>query len=265
MLLAIDVGNTNIVLGLFEGADLKTYWRLETSLRKSADEYGATITQMFRVDGYSCSVVDSVIISSVVPTMAYTLQHISEKYFSCTPLFVDASLELGFKICYDDPSALGADRIVNAAAAVSMFDGPVIVIDYGTATTFCGIDELGNYLGGVIQPGIKISSDALFEKTSKLPKIELVAPERIIASNTIGGMQSGVVYSAVGATEYFVRRMKEEIMESAREGGIENPRVPLVIATGGLSSLVADNTSSIDVVDKMLTLKGLQILWELNS
>jgi len=265
MLLAVDVGNTNIVMGLFNDGDSPVIsWRLETSQRKSADEYGSTIAQMFKVDGYKISDVDSVIISSVVPTMAYTLQHISEKYFSCTPIFVDPSLNLGYKLFYDDPKSLGADRIVNASGALALFDGPVIIIDFGTATTFCGINELNEYLGGVIEPGIKISSDALFEKTSKLPKIEIQAPSKIIGTNTISCMQSGVVYSAVGATEYIVRRMKEELKEDAKEKGIDSPKEPLVIATGGLSSLVADNTDCIDVVDKLLTLKGLNVIHKLN-
>jgi len=256
MLLAVDVGNTNIVIGLFEGDVMKGFWRLETSQRKSADEYGATLKQLFRVDGYDFDIVDAVIISSVVPNMAYTLSHIAEKYFNCKAMFVGPEMNLGYKLTYDDPKALGADRIVNAAAAVSMFDAPVIIIDYGTATTYCAVDENDVYVGGVIQPGIKISSDALFEKTSKLPKIELSAPEKVIGTNTVHCMQSGAVYSAVGATEYIVAKMKEEL------GGSKDP---LVIATGGLSSLVADNTNSIDVVDKLLTLKGLLVLYELNK
>lgn len=255
MLLAIDVGNTNIVAGLFSGRELKQFWRMETSLRKSADEYGTTIRHLFRVDGYLYGDVDGVIISSVVPTLNYTLQHMCEKYFGKVPLFVGPEINTGLKILYDDPKALGADRIVNAAAAQVYYPGAVILIDYGTATTFCAVNSAHEYLGGVIEAGIKISSDALFEKTSKLPKIELITPEKVIGRNTVECMQSGALFSAVGATEYIVARMKAEMHEEK----------VTVIATGGLSDMVAANSKSIDVVDKMLTLKGLLVLWELNS
>lgn len=254
MLLTIDIGNTNIVAGLFEGRDLKQFWRMETSLRKSADEYGATLRQLFRVDGYSASDVDHIIVSSVVPSINYTIQHLCEKYFGITPLFVGPELNTGFTIEYENPRALGADRIVNAAAAVVYYPGNCILIDYGTATTYCALTADRRYLGGVIAPGIKISSDALFEKTSALPKIEISTPEKVIGKNTVECMQSGVLLGSVGATEYLVKRMKEEMGGDAA-----------VIATGGLSGLVSDNTDCIDVIDKLLTLKGLQILWELNS
>ncbi len=255
MLLTIDVGNTNIVVGLFEGRELKQFWRMETSQTKSADEYGATLRHLFRIDGYGYDDVEGVILSSVVPNLNYTLQHLCEKYFGKTPMFVGPELDTGFTICYDDPKALGADRIVNAAAAQEYYPGAVILIDYGTATTYCAVNSRKEYLGGVIEAGIKISANALFERTSKLPKIELVQPERVIGKNTVECMQSGSLYGAVGATEYIIAKMKEEM-------GEENVTV---IATGGLSDMVASCTKSIDVVDKMLTLKGLQILWERNS
>lgn len=254
MLLTIDIGNTNIVFGLFEGEELKRYWRIETSLRKSSDEYGATFRQLLRVDGYEPSIVDSIIISSVVPSINYTMQHLCEKFFNFTPVFVNAELNTGLTIEYENPKALGADRIVNAAAAVELYKGACILIDYGTATTFCAVSSDRRYLGGVIMPGMKISSEALYEKTSKLPKIEIVAPDRVIGRNTIECMESGIIYSNVGATEYIIKRMKEEMGEPAT-----------VIATGGLSGVIAEHTDSIDVIDKLLTLKGLKILWEKNS
>lgn len=254
MLLTIDVGNTNIVIGLFDDRELKQSWRMETSQRKSADEYGAIMRQLFRVEGYDSEIVTDAIIASVVPSINYTLQHLCEKYFGCTPMFVSADMYTGLKIEYDNPNALGADRIVNAAAAAVLYKGASIIIDFGTATTYCALTSDRRYLGGVIAPGIKIASDALFDKTSRLPKIEIVTPEHVIGKNTVEGMQSGVLLGNVGATEYLVKRMKEELGEPAT-----------VIATGGLSSIVSENTNCIDVIDKLLTIKGLQILWELNS
>lgn len=254
MLLTIDVGNTNLVIGLFEGKELKQFWRMESSPKKTADEYGAIIRQLFRLDGYDASDVENIIIASVVPSMNYTIQHICEKYFEKTPMFVNSDMKSGVSIEYENPKTLGADRIVNAAAAAAEYKGACIIIDFGTATTFCAVTAERKYLGGVIAPGIKISSDALFERTSSLPKIEITNPQRVIGKNTIECMQSGVLFGNVGATEYFVKRMKEEMGENAT-----------VIATGGLSNMVADNTDCIDVIDKLLTLKGLQVIWALNS
>jgi len=253
MLLTIDVGNTNIVLGLFEGKELKYFWRMETGTGKSADEYGASIRQLLRVDGLDLKDVDDVIISSVVPSLNYTLSHLSEKYFNRTPLFASTYMNLGFTIEYENPKALGADRIVNAAAAAVLYPGNVIIIDFGTATTYCALTKDKRYLGGVIQPGVKISADALFEKTSKLPRIEIIAPKKAIGKNTVECMESGVVLGAIGSTEYIIDKMKKEM-----DGDVT------VIGTGGFSGLIAEHTDSIDIIDKQLTLKGLQILWEMN-
>ncbi len=259
MLLAFDVGNTNIGLGVYDGAKLVQNWRMETDKNKSADEYGMIIHQLFRYAGLSPEDVDDIIIATVVPSILYTLQHLSQKYFRTKAIVVGPGIKTGLIVKYDNPKQLGADRIVNAVAALHQYGGPLIVIDFGTATTLCAVSENCEYLGGVIAPGIKISSDALFEKTAKLPRVDLEAPGHVLCRNTIEGIQAGVVYGNMGMTERIVSMMKAEIKASSG-----SDKEPLVIATGGLASLMASGTDCIDHVDKLLTLKGLQLIYEKN-
>ena len=213
MLLAFDVGNTNIVLGVFEGKKLIQNWRLETDMGKSADEYGMIINQLFSYEGISSKDVSDVIISTVVPSVLFTLQHLSVKYFNRRAIVVGAGVKTGLVIKYDNPKQVGADRVVNAVAALEKYGGPLILVDFGTATTFCAISDKSEYLGGTIAPGVKISSDALFEKTSKLPKVELYEPGHVICKNTIESMQSGLVYGHMGDCDHIHHPMKKELIE----------------------------------------------------
>ena len=259
MLLAFDVGNSNIVLGVFKDGELIQNWRLETDNNKSADEYGMVISQLFAYEGLDFKDVKDIIISTVVPSVLYTLQHLSQKYFNKTAIVIEPGVKTGLMIKYDNPKQVGADRIVNAVAAHAKYGGPVIVIDFGTATTFCAISENAEYLGGAIAPGLKISSEALFEKTAKLPKVELEEPGNVICRNTIESMQSGLVYGHMGMVDYIIKRMKEEMAEYCPGQEIK------VIATGGLSGMIDAGIDSIDYVDKMLTLEGLKLIYEKNK
>ncbi len=259
MLLAFDVGNTNIVLGVFKGKELIQSWRLETDNNKSADEYGMIINQLFQYENLDTKDVKDIIISTVVPSMLYTLQHLSSKYFNNRAMVVGAGIKTGLVVKYDNPKQVGADRIVNAVAAFSKYGGPLIIIDFGTATTFCAVTDKAEYLGGTIAPGLKISSDALFEKTAKLPKVELEETGKTICKNTIESMQSGLVYGHMGIVKYIVDKMKAELKEMCRY----NKDVK-VVATGGMATLIENGVSEIDFVDKMLTLEGLQIIYEKN-
>lgn len=260
MLLAFDVGNSNIVLGVFEKGKLLTNWRLETDTSKSADEYGMMINQLFTYEGLHMEDVEDIIISSVVPSMLFTLQHLATKYFHERAIVIEAGVKTGLIIKYDNPKQVGADRIVNAVAAYAKYGGPLIIIDFGTATTFCAVSENAEYLGGTIAPGLKISSEALFEKTSKLPKVELEEPGHTICRNTIQSMQSGLVYGHMGMVDFVVRKMKAELMETYSCG-----KEPIVVATGGLATLIDPGVNCIDYVDKMLTLEGLEIIYEKNK
>ncbi|MDR0875161.1 MAG: type III pantothenate kinase [Clostridiales Family XIII bacterium] len=260
MLLACDVGNTNIVLGAFDGGRLVQNWRLETIGYRSADEYGMVVNQLFSFEGLELSDVNDVIISTVVPSMLYTLQHMSQKYIGKRAMVIGPGIKTGLKIVYDDPTQVGADRIVNAVSALNKYGGPLVVIDLGTATTFCAVTKDWRYVGGSIAPGLKISSDALFEKTAKLPRIELDEPARVICKNTIESMQSGLIFGHRGVVEYITERMKRELAE------IDGSGDPVrVIATGGMATLMESGTSCIDVVDRMLTLEGLAYLYEKNK
>ena len=261
MLLAFDVGNTNIVLGVFKDGKMITNWRLETDNNKSADEYGMIISQLFKYEGLKVENVKDVIISTVVPSVLYTLQHLSMKYFNRKAMVIGPGIRTGLIVKYDNPKQVGADRIVNAVAAHAKYGGPLIIIDFGTATTFCAVSEKAEYIGGTIAPGLKISSEALFEKTSKLPKVELEEPGNVICRNTINSMQSGLVYGHMGMVDYIVKKMKHELLEYSHT---ENKEVK-VIATGGLATLIDSGIDCIDHVDKMLTLEGLQMIYEKNK
>lgn len=259
MLLAFDVGNTNIVMGVFEDGRMITSWRLETDYNKSADEYGMIVNQLFSYEGLKVTDVRDVIISTVVPSVLYTLQHLSQKYFHRRAIVIGPGIKTGLVIKYDNPKQVGSDRIVNAVAAHAKYGGPLIIIDFGTATTFCAISAEAEYLGGTIAPGLKISSEALFEKTAKLPKVELEEPGHVICRNTINSMQSGLVYGHMGMVDYIVKKMKKELQDY--EGSQCEVKV---IATGGLATLIDSGIDCIDHVDKMLTLEGLQLIYEKN-
>ncbi|MFQ7473492.1 MAG: type III pantothenate kinase [Anaerovoracaceae bacterium] len=261
MLLAFDVGNTNIVLGVFEEGKMITNWRLETDNNKSADEYGMIIGQLFKYEGLEVEDVKDVIISTVVPSVLYTLQHLSVKYFHRKAIVIGPGIKTGLVVKYDNPKQVGADRIVNAVAAHAKYGGPLIIIDFGTATTFCAVSEKAEYIGGTIAPGLKISSEALFEKTAKLPKVELEEPGYVICRNTINSMQSGLVYGHMGMVDYIVKKMKKELQEYSKD---ETKEVK-VIATGGLATLIDAGIDCIDYVDKMLTLEGLELIYRKNK
>lgn len=259
MLLAFDVGNTNIAIGVFKDGILMNNWRMQMDSQKSADEYGMLLNQLFAYEGLKTADIDDVIISTVVPSLVYTLRHLAVKYFNRRPIIIEPGIKTGLLIKYDNPKQLGADRIVNAVAAYHKYGGAVIIVDFGTATTFCAVTPKAEYLGGTIAPGLKISLEALVEKTAKLPKVELNDPEHVICRNTIDSMKSGLVYGHMGMVELMVRKMREEMLTYCGDTPIK------VIATGGLANLIADGTACIDIVDKMLTLDGLQIIYEKNK
>ena len=254
MLLVFDVGNTNIVLGLYDGDKMIYHWRAATNELKTADEYAASLGMMFQLDGVTFDMVTDIIISSVVPPVNPTLEYLCRRYFHVEPMMVGPGMKTGLNILYDNPRELGADRIVNAVAGITLYGGPLIIIDLGTATTFCAIDERKIYLGGAVTPGIGISMEALFQRASKLPRIELTPASSVICKNTVSAMQSGIYYGAIGQVDGIVRRMKKEM-------GYKEIKV---IATGGLADLIASQSETIDVIDPLLTLKGLYILFKKN-
>ena len=254
MLLVFDVGNTNIVLGLYDGDKMIYHWRAATNELKTADEYAASLGMMFQLDGVTFAMVTDIIISSVVPPVNPTLEYLCRRYFHVEPMMVGPGMKTGLNILYDNPRELGADRIVNAVAGITLYGGPLIIIDLGTATTFCAIDEKKRYLGGAVTPGIGISMEALFQRASKLPRIELTPASSVICKNTVSAMQSGIYYGAIGQVDGIVRRMKKEM-------GYKEIKV---IATGGLADLIASQSETIDVIDPLLTLKGLYILFKMN-
>ncbi len=258
MILVLDVGNTNIVLGVYEDRELIADWRLSTDSKRTADEYGIQVAQLFLQNKLDPSDVEGVIISSVVPNIMYSLEHMIVKYFEVIPIIVGPGVKTGINIKYDNPKEVGADRIVNAVAAREIYKKPVIIIDFGTATTFCAITLKGDYLGGTICPGIKISSDALFERAAKLPRIELIRPSSVICKNTVSSMQSGIIYGYIGQVDYIVNKMKKEMIELGE-------REPFVVATGGLAKLINEESKSIDLIDPILTLKGLRLIYEKNK
>lgn len=257
MILLVDVGNTNIVLGVHRDGEYIASWRISTDANKTSDEYGIQVMQLFAQNNLDSKEVKGIIISSVVPNIMHSLENMIRKSFSLEPVIVGPGIKTGINIKYDNPKEVGADRIVNAVAACEIYKRPVIIIDFGTATTFCALTKFGDYLGGCIVPGIKISSDALFERAAKLPRVELEFPKHIICKNTISSMQAGILYGYIGQVEYIVSKMKSEMKNSYEE--------PYVIATGGLAKLIAKETDVIDKVDTDLTLEGLKILYYKNK
>lgn len=254
MLLVIDVGNTNITLGVFEGQELLATFRMTTKQARTSDEFGILMRLMIQERGLDKDEVRDVIISSVVPDVMYSLNSAIVKYFSTKPLIVGPGIKTGIRIVTDNPKEIGADRIVDAVAGYSLYGGPVLVIDYGTATTYDLIDEKGAFVAGITSPGIGISARALWQDAAKLPKIAIEKPKSILAKETITSMQAGLVYGYIGQTEYIIDKVKEE-------SGMKNLKV---VATGGLGKIIADETDRISVYDNMLTLKGLRIIYEKN-
>ncbi|WP_097028554.1 type III pantothenate kinase [Clostridium peptidivorans] len=258
MILVLDAGNTNMVLGLYDGKELIGDWRLSTDSIRTADEYGIQVIQLFVQNNLEISDVEGVIISSVVPNIMYSVEHMIHKYFKIKPIVVGPGVKTGINIKYDNPKEVGADRIVNAVAVHERLNKPAIIIDFGTATTFCALTASGNYLGGTICPGIKISSEALFQRAAKLPRVELVKPPSVISKTTITSMQAGIIYGYSGLVEYIVEKMRREMIESGEQN-------PYVIATGGLAKLISEETKCIDEIDPFLTLEGLRVIYEKNK
>lgn len=254
MILVIDVGNTNIVFGVYRDRDLLSEWRLSTDARKTSDEYGMAFLGLLDDRDLDASDIEGVIISSVVPDVMYSLEHMLRKYFNRKAIIVKHGIKTGINIKYDNPKLLGADRIVNAVAAREECKRPLIIIDFGTATTYCAVTASGDHLGGTICPGLKITVEALAERAAMLPRIELEKPPRAIGKNTVSSIQSGLINGYVGQVEYIVEMTKAEMMDMGEEE-------PFVIATGGLSKLIARETTCIDKVDPILSLEGLRLLY----
>lgn len=253
MILAFDIGNTNMVIGVYHGEKLLTHWRIRTDTLRTCDEYGMMLLELFNHEQINVKEIKTVVISSVVPPLMIEMEWMSQRYFGCKPLVVGPGTKTGLAIKYENAREVGADRVVNAVAGFHKYGGPLIIIDFGTATTFCVINEQGDYLGGAIAPGIKISMEALVNRASKLPRVELVKPKSIIGKNTVASMQAGIVYGFVGQVEGIINRMKVE-MECQTQ----------VIATGGLATIIARETDVIDIIDEFLTLEGLRLIYELN-
>ncbi len=255
MLMVLDIGNTNIKTGLFVDGKLKNSWRLQTNHLRTADEYGTMMESFFDHLGISTDAVDGIIMSSVIPSMNYTMEHMCELYFHRrTAMVVNSEMNLGIKIKYDLPSQLGSDRICNSVEAYHRYGGPCVVVDFGTATNFAVISKEGDFLGGLICPGIMVSADALVERAAMLHKVEYVMPEKVIGTNTKEGIQSGVIRGYVGQVDYILQQIEKELGAK-----------PTVVATGGMSGMIASETRRIDIVNPTLTLEGLARIYEMNK
>ncbi len=254
MFLAIDVGNTHIMLGVYHEDKVVVYWRLATTRSSTEDELGMILKNLLHNSNLNMSDIDSIAISSVVPPLMYSLERMARKYFEVEPLIIGPGIKTSLNIVTDNPREVGADRIVNAVAALSFYGSPLIIVDFGTATTYCAIAKNGDYLGGVIAPGIGISMEALFERAAKLPRVEIIRPPRVIGRDTITSMQSGIVFGFVGQVDGIVRRIYAEL-----DGN------PFVVATGGFASLIARESETIQEVNPLLTLEGLRIINHLNE
>ena len=250
----MDIGNTNIKTALFQGMEQVHYWRISTNRNRSSDEYGILLMNLFSHNGISPTEVEGIMISSVVPQINFTIEHMCKTYFGMEPRIVGPGIKTGINIKYENPRELGSDRIANAVAAYELYGGPCITIDFGTATNFGVISARGEFLGGAICPGLKLAAEALTERTAKLPRFELTKPESVIGRNTVTNMQAGIVYGYIGQINYLVERMKKEL-------GAPEAKV---IATGGLAVLVAGESNVIDVMDGLLTLKGLCLIYQKN-
>jgi len=261
MLLVVDVGNTNTVLGLFEAnpggqskpRKLIAHWRVSTNKSQTVDEYGVLFRNLFAMNGIEVGAVQGIVISSVVPPLDSTLREVCERYFQLKPLFIEPGVKTGMPVHYDNPAEVGADRIVNGVAAFEKFGGPCIVVDFGTATTFDVVSAKGEYLGGVITPGIGISADALFERTARLPRVDIRKPPSMIATNTVNSLQAGLYYGYLGLIDGILERLIAELGDDVK-----------VVATGGLATLMGGGSKYIREVDDLLTLEGLRIIYERN-
>ncbi len=259
MLLTLDVGNTNTVLGLYRlGSDeLVTHWRISTLRTQTVDEYGVLFLNLFALRKIEASEVSSVIISSVVPPLESTLRQVCERYFNVKAMFVEPGIKTGMPILVDNPAELGADRLVNGVAAFARYGGPCIVVDFGTATTFDVISPKGEYIGGVIAPGLAISAEALFARAAKLSRVDVKKPAKVVGTNTIAHMQSGLYYGYIGLVDGILERILDETRS------VDSPP-PKIVATGGLARLIVDDSKYIDTIDDMLTLDGLRLIYERN-
>ncbi len=264
MLLVVDVGNTNTVLGVFERSTqesaagrvrkLIAHWRVSTNKSQTVDEYGVLFRNLFAMNGIEVSAVQGIVISSVVPPLDSTLREVCERYFQFKPLFIEPGVKTGMPVHYDNPAEVGADRIVNSVAAFEKFGGPCIVVDFGTATTFDVVSPKGEYMGGVITPGIGISADALFERTARLPRVDIRKPPSVVATNTVNSLQAGLYYGYLGLIDGILERLIAELGGDVK-----------VVATGGLASLMGSGSKYIREVDDLLTLEGLRIIYERNQ
>jgi len=254
MLLAVDIGNTNITYGVFDGEELRTTWRMATSVNQMADEYAALLLNLMSHQGLNTSDINEIALCSVVAPLTTTFTDLSQRYFHTTPLVLGAGVKTGVSIRFDNPKEVGPDRIANAAAAQHLYSVPVIVIDVGTATTFDVVSKEGDWIGGAIATGIGTAAEALFTRTAALPRVELIRPPQAIGTNTISAMQSGIVFGYVGLIEGIVARIQKELEQKAT-----------VVATGGYASLMAKETPIIDIVDPDITLTGLRLIYQMNK
>ena len=259
MLLALDIGNTNMVMGFYENSDLKNRWRLSTNTNKSVDEYGILMKNILEVSNLDIRKIKSIIISSVVPDVTTLIVKSCIKYLNIEPIVVGPGIKTGMNIEYDNPKSLGSDRLVNCVSGYHKYGGPLIVVDMGTAITIDAVDDKGVFLGGTISPGVQISAEGLFNRTSKLPRVEITEPKEVIGINTIESIQSGFYYGYVGLCDYIIEKIIEELSSTMDVTNIT------VIATGGFSKLLAKKSKYIDIIDPQLTLDGLSIIYNLNQ